>query len=123
MSRKKILVVDDEPGFTRLMKIALPQYDIRDENDSQRAIATAREFGPDLILLDFIMPMVDGGDLAVQISEDAQLRDIPIIFITATVHDGVEGKSGQQFNGYSFLAKPITAAAVGKAIEEHLAGS
>lgn len=123
MRKKKILVVDDESGFTRLMKIALPRYEIREENDSQRALATAREFRPDLILLDVIMPGLDGGDLAAQFSEDVVLRQIPIVFLTAIVSTGEAGKTARQIGGYPFLAKPVRADALEKCIEEHLAAS
>lgn len=123
MSKKKILVVDDESGFTRLMKIALPHYEIREENDSQRAMETARAFRPDLIFLDVIMPGLDGGDLAAKLSEDPGLQNIPIVFLTAIVEPGGTGKSARQIGGYPFLAKPISAAAVERCIEEQLAAT
>lgn len=121
MKKKKILVVDDESGFTRLMKIALPQYEIREENHPRRALETAREFRPDLILLDVIMPGLDGGDLAAQIGEDVVLRSIPIVFLTAIVSPVEAGKSARHIGGYPFLAKPVSAEALERCIEEHLA--
>jgi CheY-like chemotaxis protein len=123
MSKKKILVVDDESGFTRLMKIALRHYEIREENDSQRALEAAREFRPDLILLDVIMPGMDGGDLAAQIAEDPQLRHTPIVFLTAIVSPGETGTAARQIGGYPFLAKPVSADALERCIEEHLAAT
>jgi two-component system, OmpR family, response regulator len=121
MRKKKILVVDDESGFTRLMKIALSHYEIQEENDSQRAIETALKFRPDLILLDVIMPGLDGGDLAAQISEHVLLRNIPIVFLTAIVSPGETGKASRLIGGYPFLAKPVSAAALERCIEENLA--
>src|SRR5205809_734888 len=59
MSLKRLLLVDDEEPFTRLVKLNLEQtgrYTVRIENDGAKALATAREFAPDLILLDVIMP-------------------------------------------------------------------
>jgi CheY-like chemotaxis protein len=120
MRKKKILVVDDEVGFTRLLTMALPQYEIREENDSERALETAREFRPDLILLDVIMPGLDGGDLAAQIEGDAVLRQIPIVFLTAIVSPKEAGNTARQIGGYPFLAKPVSADALEKCIEQHL---
>ena len=62
MPKKKILVVDDEKSFTHLVKLALSVYEILEENDSLRALETARQFQPDLMLLDIIMPGIDGRD-------------------------------------------------------------
>ena len=121
MPKKKILVVDDESGFTRLMKLALPKYDMRTENDSQLAVATAREFQPDLILLDVIMPGLDGGDLAAKFAEDPDLKHVPLVFLTAVVSPGDAGKGPQQIGGYPFLGKPISAPMLEKCIEEQLA--
>ena len=52
MQKKKILLVDDEKSFTHLVKLALSGYEILEENDSLRALETARQFQPDLMLLD-----------------------------------------------------------------------
>ena len=65
--KKRILVVDDEPSITRLLKLNLEQtneYVVRAENDARAAIAAAEEFKPHLILLDVMMPGLDGGELA-----------------------------------------------------------
>jgi two-component system, OmpR family, response regulator len=121
MRKKKILVVDDESGFTRLMKIALPQYEIREENDPLNAMKTALSFRPELILLDVIMPGLDGGDLAAQFAEDPVLRNIPIVFLTAIVSPGETGKAARHIGGYPFLAKPVSAESLERCIEEHLA--
>ncbi len=123
MSKKKILVVDDESGFTRLMKIALPHYEIREVNDPRRAIEAALEFRPDLILLDVIMPGLDGGDLAAQIADDVLLKHTPIVFLTAIVSPGETGQATRHIGGYPFLAKPVSADALERCIEEHLAAS
>ena len=62
--KKRILLVDDEPSITRLLKLNLEQtgdYEVATENVSKAALATAEEFRPDLILLDVMMPDLDGG--------------------------------------------------------------
>ena len=81
--RKKILVVDDEAGFTSMLKLNLEatgNYDVWVENDPHHAYRSALECKPDLILLDIIMPRVEGPDVAFQIRNSEALREIPIIF-------------------------------------------
>jgi CheY-like chemotaxis protein len=73
MNTKRILVVDDEPSVTRTLKLNLEdtlRYKVRTENDATHAVAAAREFHPDLILLDVIMPGLDGCDVSVRIHTD-----------------------------------------------------
>jgi CheY-like chemotaxis protein len=85
-SRKtKILVVDDEGGFTRLLKLAVPQYEIRTENNALRAIAAAEDFGPDMIFLDRYMPGISGDQLAVSIKAHGKLGRVPMAFLTGAV--------------------------------------
>ena len=70
--RSRILIVDDEKVTTRLLRMTLEQsgkYEVRAENDSKGVVAAAIEFKPDLILLDVIMPGLDGGDVAVALKE------------------------------------------------------
>src|SRR6185503_7898156 len=86
--KKRVLVIDDEASFARMVKLNLEktgEFEVRVENKANYAVSTAREFRPDLILLDVIMPAMDGGDVSNQIKRDRTLRDIPLIFLTATV--------------------------------------
>src|SRR6185295_10010601 len=78
--------VDDEVGFTRLFKLNLEQradYEVRIENWAEHALNAAREFRPDLVLLDVIMPRMIGHDVAARLREDATLKSIPIVFLSA----------------------------------------
>jgi len=94
--KRRILIVDDDSNSTHLVKILLERsgpYLVLEENDATKADQTAHSFEPDLILLDIVMPEIDGGELATQIQADRELHDTPIIFLTALVtHD--EAKSG-----------------------------
>src|SRR5882757_7174042 len=86
--KKRIFIVDDESGFTRLLKLTLERsgkYMVKEINDGTQAWLAAREFKPDLIFLDIVMPKVDGGEVAQQIRSDPMLAHIPIIFLTAIV--------------------------------------
>lgn len=123
MNRKRILLIDDEVSFTRLLKLNLEQtgnYEVRVENWAEDALAAAKEFRPDLILLDVLMPRIFGGDVALQIKSDTDVKSTPIVFLTAAVrkervteHDGV-------ISGYPFLAKPVSIEEVIECIEKHL---
>ena len=117
--KPKILLVDDEQGFTRVTQLALTDYDIVIENDSARALERAREFKPDLILLDVMMPNLDGGDVAAQIRGDAALEQVPIVFLTALVTQKEHARR-PIMGGYPFIAKPITPDLLAENIEKHL---
>src|SRR5688500_6463628 len=88
MPKKRVLLVDDEKSFTNLLKLNLEEtgnYDVRVENWAEDALQTARDFQPDIVLLDIIMPRLPGGNVAAQFKEDPALKDIPIVFLTAAV--------------------------------------
>lgn len=119
---KKILIVDDEAGFTRLMKLTLQktgEYEVVEENDGALAYSAARRERPDLILMDIVMPKVDGGDAAAQIRRDPALAHIPIVFLTAIV-SRKEAVPGGLIGGFPFLSKPVRLDALRACIEEHL---
>jgi CheY-like chemotaxis protein len=123
MTKKKILAVDDEAGLTRMLKRNLEatnRYDVRTENSSALAIAAAAEFLPDLILLDVMMPGMDGGDVAAKIREDKRLSHIPIVFLSAIVKKEDTQATGSNFGGLIFLAKPVKLADLITCIETQL---
>lgn len=123
---KKILVVDDEAGFARLLKLNLEEtgrFEVQTENKGSQALSTARSFKPDLILLDIIMPDIDGSEVANRLKNDPTTRDIPILFLTALVkNQEVETTSGA-IGGHIFLAKPITTDELVQSIEGALGKS
>ncbi|MEA3209102.1 MAG: two-component system, OmpR family, response regulator [Chthoniobacter sp.] len=120
MNKKRILVIDDEPGFTNLMVKALTEYEVCVENDSTQALATALRFKPDLVLLDMVMPVVDGGEVTAQFLANPALAKVPIVFLTA-IFTKEDAASGRRIKGYPLLAKPTTATALRAVIEEKLA--
>lgn len=124
MDKRKILIIDDEASFTRMVKLNLEKtgsFEVRTENRATAAVSAAREFRPDLILLDVIMPSMDGGDVAAHIQNDRHLKGTPIIFLTATVSQGEAGSGGLNSGGALFLAKPVSAEHLVAKINEHLA--
>jgi len=106
MSKSKILVVDDDPSLSRLLAVILNRvggYDVCEENRSYAALATAREFRPDVVLLDVDMPGKDGGAVAHELAADDLLRDTPVVFVTSLISASEAGLR----NGARYLSKPV----------------
>jgi CheY-like chemotaxis protein len=120
--KRRILIVDNDRDSTHLIKILLEKtgrYLVLEENDATKAHQSARNFQPDLILLDIVMPETDGGEIAAQIQADPELQRTPIIFLTALVTKA-EAKAGLHIQGHAFIAKPISIPDLIKGIEENL---
>lgn len=105
---KRILVVDDEPDVTELVSYKLRRegYDVAVINDPLEILGKAREFNPDLFVLDIMMPELDGLKICRMIRADSKLNSVPIIFLTARgeVEDRIKGlESGAD----DYLAKPF----------------
>lgn len=126
MGRMRILIIDDEVSFTRLVKLSLEQtgaYEVRTEHEGARGLTAIREFQPDLILLDVIMPDIDGGAVASEIKAHKELKHIPIVFLTAAVSKEEAAAKSGIIAGHSFLAKPVSMRGIIAAIERHLGES
>lgn len=123
MQKKKVLLIDDEPDVTNLLKLYLEKsgpYEVREENRGEQALAAARAFNPDLILLDVMMPNVDGGQVAVQLKADEKLKDTPVIFLTAVVTKEQAKKQQGWIGGHPFIAKPASPEEILESIEKYL---
>jgi len=117
MKERKVMIVDDEPGFTRLLKLTLERtgrFEVMEENDGTKAWMVARDFNPDIVFIDVVMPEIDGGDVAQQIRSDPALAHVPIVFLTAIVR---EKEGGHEIGGFPFLAKPVSLDSVIQTIE------
>ena len=123
---KKVLVVDDEALFTELVSATLDrrgEYVTKAVNDPREAIATARDFQPDVILLDVMMPEMDGGDVSRAIAADPMLRSVPVIMLTALISDDDAPENGvATIHGRPALPKPLTADKLVRSIEQSLVG-
>ena len=109
--KKRILIVDDEPALTRMVKLILEKtgkYEVRTENKGTMAITAAKEFNPDLIFLDVMMPDMGGDEIAVLLKEDEELSKIKFIFMTAIVTKDETEATGTNIGGNEFLAKPVS---------------
>ena len=94
--KKRILVVDDEPALTRMVKLNLERtgsYEVRTENQGSKAVQAAREFKPDLIFLDVMMPDMSGDEVSAQLKEDEELSRIKFIFTRLRITPGTSTAS------------------------------
>ena len=125
MSKHKILIVDDEVNLTKMLKLNLDEtnkFDTRILNDGKLAIDLVKEFMPDLVLLDVMMPDIQGNEIADQILQDDEIKHIKIIFLTAIVTKNEIPEESKTIGGRKFIAKPFKADDLITTIEEVLAG-
>lgn len=122
MPKKRILIVDDEKSLTNLLKLNLEEtgdYDVRAEYWAEDALPAAKEFKPHLVLLDIIMPRMPGGDVVAQFKADPDLKDTPIVFITAAVPPHIVAENDGIICELPCLAKPVTIEKVIETIEKY----
>ena len=124
MTKPRILIVDDEPAFVRLLKLVLEntgRYEVQKESDALKVVEVAREFQPDLILMDFVMPKRHGISVAQTLRAEPHFSDTPILFLSATVME--EGGVETELAGFPAFAKPIGIKRLLHIIDENLVGS
>jgi CheY-like chemotaxis protein len=117
-----ILVVDDTPANLSVLLDALKNrgYRLLVARDGESALVRARYARPDLILLDIMMPGMDGIETCARLKADEQLRDIPVIFTTALT-DSQSKVRGLQAGGVDYITKPFQAEEVLARVQIHLA--
>jgi CheY-like chemotaxis protein len=121
--KKRILLVDDEPFLTSLLRMNLEdtdEYEVREENNSLNALDVIKDFVPDLIILDVMMPDLDGADILFRLKNDQRLKHIVVVFHTATVSRTELTSHGGIISGYPFLPKPASADQIIAFIEANL---
>ncbi len=116
-----ILIVDDQPASLRILLSFLQdqQFELRVLQSGSQAVEVVREIRPDIILLDVIMPEMDGFETCRQIKKDRELIDIPVIFMTAlqSVEDKIAGFAA---GGVDYITKPFQQAEVLARVSTHL---
>ncbi len=105
---ERILIVDDEDSNLRLLtQWLIPLgYDIELASNGEEAVRKARDSKPDLIILDIMMPVMDGYEACKILKEDPETKNIPIIMVTA-LHDRESRLKGLSVSANDFLSKPI----------------
>lgn len=105
---KKIVIIDDEANFCKLVKNNLEQtgeFVVAMALNARDGIALAKKIKPDLILMDIIMPEVDGGEAISWIKNDSVLRNTPVIFLSAIITEDDVSHSRGVISGYPVLSK------------------
>lgn len=121
--RPKVLMIDDNREICRLMKEYLEKagkYEVTTFTEAAIGVHYAQIEKPDVILLDLMMPDMDGAEAAEHLLDDEGTRNIPIIFITAAIKKNEVEESLGRIHGHPILAKPVTPIEVMKEIEKVL---
>jgi len=105
---KKILAVDDEKHIVRLVQVNLERqgYEVVTANDGREALEKVASENPDLVVLDVMMPYMDGFEVLQNLRRDPKTRDIPVIMLTAKAQDA-DVFRGWQSGVDCYLTKPF----------------
>jgi diguanylate cyclase (GGDEF)-like protein len=116
----RVLIVDDEPANIHGLAAALgANYDLRFATGGERALALTAELAFDLVLLDVVMPGLDGYEVLRRLKADAATRDVPVIFVTSK-DDVADEERGFALGAVDYIAKPISAPIVRARVRTHL---
>jgi len=118
---KKILVIDDETELVKAIQIRLEHadYEILVAYDGQDGLDKARKSSPDLIILDLMLPKIDGYKVCRMLKLDEKYKNIPIIMLTARAQES-DQKMGKDVGADAYLTKPFEHEAVLAKIKELL---
>jgi len=105
---RRILVADDDPVIVRLLQVnfKLEGYDVETASHGEEAIQKARDAHPELILLDVMMPGLDGWEVCRRLKEDDGTAGIPVIFLSARAQDE-DRKRGLELGVVEYVTKPF----------------
>ncbi|MFP4156868.1 MAG: response regulator [Opitutales bacterium] len=109
-NKTRILLVDDEKNITDSLTVNLEatgRFVVKATNDPLKTVETALAFEPDVILLDVVMPKMDGGDVQRAVRAESRLKQIPIILVTALLSNEEVGDGSREAGGDYMLAKPV----------------
>lgn len=122
MSKKKILIIDDEADFCKLVKRNLEligDFEVVIAGDGKQGFNSAKKLKPDLILLDIMMPRMDGFKVLEKLKSDMNTLAIPVIMLTAKGDEASKVKAAQLYDE-EYIIKPIEAPELKTQIEEVL---
>ena len=113
MSEKKILLVDDDPDFVDAVKVVVEEggYEVAVAYGGQEGLDLVPEFKPDLIVLDVMMPEVNGHDVCQKLKGNPETAEIPVILLTAVAsrvaHSGYTHRDMLESPAEDYISKPV----------------
>jgi DNA-binding response OmpR family regulator len=118
-----VLVVDDQRDILGLIKLRLEQagYRVESASDGERALELVKSLRPNLVVLDVMLPIIDGREVTRRIRADANTAGIPVLLVSASVHEH-EVKEGLDAGADDYLPKPFTANVLRERVEALLEG-
>jgi len=120
-SRGRVLVVDDEPDLVRILQFGLQSagYVVESASDGQEGLKKAREVKPDIILLDLMLPKLDGYKICRLLKFDERFKQIPIIILSARTQEGDQALA-LEMGANRFVTKPYNFSEILTHVEELL---
>ena len=114
----KVLVVDDEAPIRLLCRVNLEaeKMDVLEAADGEKGLEMARAEKPDIVLLDVMMPGMDGWQVAERLFDDPETRDIPLVFLTARAELRDRAR-GLELGGVDYITKPFNPTELAKVVE------
>ena len=118
---KRILIADDDPVILRLIQVnlELEGYQVLTANNGQEAVDIANAENPDLVILDIMMPRLDGYQACEQLKSSDATKAIPVIFLSAKAQSG-DIEKGQSFGVAAYLTKPFDPTELLEVVEQHV---
>ena len=118
---KRILIADDDPVILRLIQVnlELEGYQVLTANNGVEAVEAATKELPNLVILDIMMPRLDGYQACEQLKSAEATKDIPVIFLSAKAQQG-DVEKGQSFGVAAYLTKPFDPSELLEVVERHV---
>lgn len=117
----RILIVDDEPNIVLALELLMKKegFEVHTVDDGEKAFHAIHELRPDLVLLDIMMPKMDGYEVCQRIRSDASLKSVHIVMLTAKGRD-VEKEKGLALGVDAYITKPFSTREVVAKVKELL---
>ena len=119
--KNKILVIDDEPGYVPLLRMLMPELEIRVACNATQALETARQLRPDCFIVDLVIPGMPGADLARLLRAMPEFASTPIFLFSALIHSLIEDAEPLVVDGFIAFPKPCNVYVLKRQIALHLA--
>ena len=115
----RVLLAEDDPDIQLVARMSLKRagFDVTVAGDGNEALRRAAESKPDVILLDWMMPELDGLETCARLKADSALRDVPVIFLTAKSQES-EIARGLALGALGYITKPFDALTLGARVRE-----